>query len=112
MGFYMLNISIDTTDPTPSYLPEDLSFNDQESIVELVVEQFLGYQDSIAEYDDNDTEDYGKKKNVSLSLLFFETSPHHELSQPSYTERASHYPDYTEGLLTIVYDTDSPPPKG
>ena len=42
MGLYLLNISVDTADPNPEHIPEDLSINDQESIVEIVVEKILG----------------------------------------------------------------------
>ena len=49
MGIYLLNISVDTKDPHPEYIPEDLSINDQESIVEIVVEKILGFENAIQE---------------------------------------------------------------
>ncbi len=69
MGFYLLNISVDTADLNPNYLPEDLSINDQESIIELVIEQVLGFEDAIKEYDDNDLEDFFKKKISTANWL-------------------------------------------
>lgn len=68
LGLYFLNISVDTTDFNPDYLPEDLSINDQESIIEIVVEKVLGYEDAIREYDDNDPEDHNSYKNAKLDL--------------------------------------------
>lgn len=65
---YFLNISVDTADLQPSYAPEDLSINDQESIVEIMVEQILGFEDAIPEYDDNDQNNI-TKKNLSCKFL-------------------------------------------
>lgn len=65
MGCYLLNISVDTADPHPNHIPEDLSINDQESIVELILEQILGYENAIEEYDDNDT---GEHKNTTVDI--------------------------------------------
>jgi hypothetical protein len=69
IGLFLLNISVDTQDPYPEHIPEDLSINDQESIIEIVVEQVLGYEDAFKEYDDHDTEDHNKKTNVKIDLF-------------------------------------------
>lgn len=69
MACYLLNISVDTPDGTPYGTSEDLSINDQESLIELVVEQVLGFENAIAEYDDPDADDQ-HKKNVSNTVLF------------------------------------------
>ena len=54
MAMYLLNICVDLPDQLPSNIPEDLSFNDQESMIEIFIEQVLGYEDAIPEHDDND----------------------------------------------------------
>lgn len=69
MGLFLLNMSVDIEDPNPEHIPEDLSINDQESIIEFFVEQVLGYEDAFNEYDDHDTEDHNKKTNVNIDLL-------------------------------------------
>ncbi len=69
LGLFLLNVSVDSPDPEPNHLPEDLSFNDQESIIEIVLEQLLGYDDAIVEYDDHDTEEHNKKKSVRIDLI-------------------------------------------
>ncbi|WP_239970595.1 hypothetical protein [Confluentibacter citreus] len=69
MGLYFLNISVDTVDVYPNYIPEDLSFNDQESIVEIIVEQVLGFENAIEEHDDPDTEDHTKKSNFKIDFI-------------------------------------------
>jgi hypothetical protein len=69
MALYLLNISVDMADPFPRFVPEDLSFNDQESIVEIVVEQLLGYEDAFEEFDDADTSDHNSKTPVKIDLV-------------------------------------------
>lgn len=64
----MFNISIDTADLNPEHIQEDLSINDQESIIEFVAEKILGYEDAFKEYDDKDTEDHNKRTNVKIDL--------------------------------------------
>jgi hypothetical protein len=72
MAFHVLNCSVDAPDAMPESVAEDLSYNDIESVIELVVEQVLGYENAIAEYDDNDTDSNGGleiKKSLSYFIL-------------------------------------------
>ncbi|MFD1551039.1 hypothetical protein DNU06_04440 [Putridiphycobacter roseus] len=69
MALYLLNISVDTADLNPQSVPEDLSINDQESIVEIILEKILGYENAIEEYDDNDKEGQHKNSNVKLDFI-------------------------------------------
>lgn len=110
MGFYLLNISVDTADPYPEYFPEDLSFNDQESIIEIIVEQVLGFTDAIQEYDDHDREDHTQKKNGKISFLAQVVKANNSaLIQP--LERDNRFPDGTIRLTSGFKQIDSPPPK-
>ena len=69
---HVLNCSVDIPDPNGQHVSENLSFNDQESIVEIFVEKILGYGNVIAEYDDVDGRKHDKMQiNYSLDLLFF-----------------------------------------
>lgn len=110
MGLFLLNISVDSVDPYPDYIPEDLSFNDQESIIEIVVEKILGFENAFEEYDDPDGEDHNKKNNVKVNLLvhFYANykSPHLLTLQNS-----RHFPDYGTVLTSGFEEIDSPPPK-
>jgi hypothetical protein len=47
---------VDTPDPQPENVPEDLTYNDMESVVEIVLEQVLDINNAIAEKDDTDTD--------------------------------------------------------
>ena len=109
MGLYLLNISVDTADPDPEYIPEDLSFNDQESIVEIIIEQVLGYEDAIKEYDDHDTESHHKNNHLKIDLLADIVTTHHFLL-PLMKNRSCH-PDYEAALASGFREIDSPPPR-
>ena len=54
VALFMLNISIDAADATPSDVAEDLSFNEQESILEYILEEIIGIENAIPESEDND----------------------------------------------------------
>lgn len=110
MGLYLLNISVDNTDMTPSYKAEDLSINDQESIVEIVVEQILGFEDAIDEHDDADCED-GSRKNLGKIDFVAQsyplaTSPFHTIVLPRHT-----FARYAERPLLRFGEIDNPPPN-
>lgn len=110
MGFYMLNLSADSQDPFPQNVRENLSYNDQESIIELVVEKILGYENAFAEHDDSDTEEHNNSKNVKIDLLF------HPASEP---EQNHLFSDRKQNLYSLYsarencgyLSTDSPPPN-
>ena len=59
LALFVFNVSIDTPDAFGDEVAEDLSFNDIESIAELVLENVLGVYDAIPEHDENDLEDEG-----------------------------------------------------
>lgn len=110
MGLYLLNISVDTADPSPAHIPEDLSFNDQESIVEIVIEKILGFENAIKEYDDHDTEDHNKKKNVEVDLLV-DVIKVNKIDPNQFIERKKRFPNYEARLTKGFSKLDSPPPK-
>lgn len=110
MGLYLLNISVDTADPNPEHIPEDLSINDQESIIEIIVEQVLGYEDAFKEYDDHDTEDHNKKTNVKIEL--FNSYIADCIIKQSFIEnKKQKFPDYSTFLTNGFQKLDIPPPK-
>lgn len=56
MALHILNLSVDSPDLQPDHIAEDLSFNDMESIVEILLEQVLGIEDAIPEQEEDDSE--------------------------------------------------------
>lgn len=110
MGLYLLNISVDPADPNPDYIPEDLSINDQESMVELIVEQLLGFEDAFEEFEDPDGEDHHSKKNLKIDLVL------QPFSNSKYTDqihliRNQHFSRYNTDLFGGFKKISSPPPK-
>lgn len=59
LALFILNVSIDAPDAFGDEVAEDLSFNDIESISELILEDFLGIYNACPEHDENDLEDEG-----------------------------------------------------
>jgi len=55
MALHILNLSVDSPDPQPIDVPEDLEYNDMESIVEIFLELVLEIEDAIPESDDDDS---------------------------------------------------------
>lgn len=100
MALHIFNCSVDTPDPQPDNVPEDLTYNDMESVVEIVLEQVLDINNAIAEKDDTDTDgDIGLhlKKGLdfsyhqsALKTLFCKTSIvvcKHALYKEKYSEQ-------------------------
>ncbi|WP_422857809.1 hypothetical protein ACOKFD_10025 [Flagellimonas sp. S174] len=103
-------MSVDSADPFPDYIPEDLSFNDQESIIEILVEQVLGFENAFEEYDDHDTEDHNKKKNTKIELLVH-IIKNREITHQYLTEKERLCLHYEARLTKGFKEIDSPPPK-
>lgn len=110
MGFYLLNLSVDPVDSTPRYIPEDLSINDQESIIELVIEKLFGFDNAFKEFDDNDTHDHSKKITVKIDLM----TPFSVVSRPEIASISlvkPQFPDLRAIVLIGFRKLDSPPPN-
>tara|TARA_R110002051_G_scaffold234092_1_gene295688 strand:- start:56231 stop:56566 length:336 start_codon:yes stop_codon:yes gene_type:complete len=110
MGFYLLNISVDTADHNPFDIPEDVSINDQESIVEIVLESVLGYENAIEEYDDSQTDEPITKTTIKIDLI------HHRvlysiLHKANDELKTQNFTDYTAYLVKGFGKLDTPPPK-
>jgi hypothetical protein len=110
MGLYLLNLSVDTQDPTPRFLPEDLSFNDQESLIEILLEQILGYENAVAEYDDSDTEEHSKQKDIKKDL-FASYLVGSALNQPFTKMARQNFPHYRPYPTNGFQKLDTPPPR-
>jgi len=72
MGLFLLNVSIDTDDINHEFMIEDVFFNDQETIIELVVEKILGFENAFEEFDDAEKEDHTLKKNTKIDFIIHE----------------------------------------
>lgn len=110
IGLHFFNVSVDTKDPYPEFIPEDLSINDQESIVEIIIEKLLGYEDAIVEYDDHDTEDHNKKTKSKIDLSIHAIVCN-TINSLVFEIKGHKFPDYKTYLIKGFYKPDLPPPK-
>lgn len=111
MALYMLNICVDSPDASPYHVPQDLSYNDQESIVEIILEKVLGCEDAIPEYDDNDPDQNTiLKNNISIYnfiLPFFESKFNGDFSEGKRQNNSIYF-----SYIPIHYlEIHSPPPE-
>lgn len=108
MAVYLLNISVDAPDIS---LKEDLRFNDQESIVELVVEKFLGFDNIIAEQDDTDSNEQSQGKKV-FSLDYFILPKLTLNSKPHFSELEKRHSFWNAQIPTQLFSNAfNPPPE-
>lgn len=111
MALYVLNGSVDAPDFHSERVSEDLAYNDQESALEILVEQVLGFENAIAEYDDNDATRHTALKKNTFSYYFL---LHHNtgdgLHEPGSKARQT-FRKYYCFMLTSVIEVHSPPPE-
>ncbi|MES2650607.1 MAG: hypothetical protein V4663_02650 [Bacteroidota bacterium] len=112
MALYLLNCSVDTTGLFVSALESNsIVQNDQESIIEIVVEQFLGFEQAIPECADNDMDQKATLKKAQLIDLFIIPN----LDQQAYTfsgyAKKQHPIERTNHALKFYFKVPSPPPE-
>lgn len=110
MAMYLLNLSIDTDDLHTEFMTEDVYFNDQETIIELVVEKILGFEDAFNEYEDQESEDFSFKKNVKIDFIFYEKIDSKN-NNSFFKKRKLLFADQTASVEKGKNSLDTPPPK-
>ncbi len=56
MTLQLINLSVDPVDHAASGIAEDLTFNEMESIAEIITEQILGVENCFPEHDEQDSD--------------------------------------------------------
>jgi len=111
MALHIFNCSVDTPDAQPDNVPEDLTYNDMESVVEIVLEQVLGINDVIAEHDEPDDDNTGNfsiKKSIDFSYHQSKVKLLVAIA-PTYLTKYSFYQEqYSEQFRPEIVP---PPPK-
>jgi hypothetical protein len=110
MAVYMVNICVVPPPLQSDRVQSQLSINEQESIVEIIVEKVLGFEDAVEDYDDTDRENQSKKTNHKL-----ETLVHKESLNLTYFA----FPDLNQKLfsynapavLSCFIQIETPPPQ-
>lgn len=107
MAFHIFNISVDTADTNPDYVPEDLSFNDQESFVELLIEKIFGFENAIAEHDEEDEDSGAVELNKEFNAY---SGSEQQISFISYYTGLLHNTPFSERTLPDFFGEINPPP--
>jgi hypothetical protein len=111
MALYFLNCSIDPVDVFEQNVQENLAYNDQESIIELVTEKVLGFENAIPEHDDHDAEQ-GKQMKKNTRADFFETKSELSTCKPVHLLNNTKHPCLNSvSLRTPFLEISSPPPE-
>ena len=104
------NISADVRMSVSKTLPVHAPFNEQESIVELVVEKILGFTDAIPEGEDSDSEDLTKTNSLVDLFTPGHVSLKSNLKSGSTTKKLI-IPHPQDGTLDCCYSIHTPPPE-
>lgn len=111
MALYVFNISVDAPDIYSQEIREDLTLNDQESIIEIVLEKVLGYEDAISEHEEHDEDsEHNIKKN--LSFEWYKISDH--FYEEPFSQSAgskNNFNRYHYLVLAPFFEIQSPPPE-
>jgi len=108
MSIYWLNISVDA--PEAENFIQESFFNEQESIVEIVFEQVLGYEEAIDEHDENKCEDQNQKKNskLDIDIQYFNNSIFESSFSPKLTNNCNYFSEKLSGGFHQLF---TPPPQ-
>lgn len=105
LALHVLNFSVDSPDLYPDCFAEDLSLNDMESIVEIVLEKVLKIDNAVPEHDEPD--DNGSISKTPHTFVL--DAPLKAVMEPAFTEYA--YPiRWSESCVSQYSHNITPPP--
>jgi hypothetical protein len=109
MALHIFNLSMDGRDANPDSVPEDLTFNDIESITEFFAEVVFNFTNAFEEHDEADTTEGG----VLDFYKFYCSPPSSVVDDVTVKPQSSDkfLIRNTEGVLSLSREVVSPPPK-
>jgi hypothetical protein len=110
VALHLLNCAIDAPDPSPDHLAENLNVNDLESLTEVLLEQVLGIDNALAEYDEHDPGEAGSAEEAPATNLFYQPLPRPGFTKPTAPSGKLAYPTQVDGLTSTWPDVPAPPP--
>ncbi|NBL65319.1 hypothetical protein GV828_08935 [Flavobacterium sp. NST-5] len=109
LGLFFLNISVNPADIDLKTKTAS-TYNEQESLIEIIVEKVFGFEDAIAEQDDTELEDFSLKNNFKLSVLMFPENNYFEIL--FFENHSSRKIFLTKNFTSFHYfNLISPPPE-
>ncbi len=113
MALHLLNFCVDAPDPAPVSLPENLAYNDFESVWELLLEGGLQLADAVPEHDEPDNEQPGHpsvQKNMGAFLAAEPPAVEERLTLPV-TRRSTIPPGRFALPASLTINVATPPPE-
>lgn len=111
MCLFLFNCSVDIPDKRLNQFAVDLSINDQESIVEIIIEKVLGYGDVILELQEGDSNEHSKvKKNISIDTYVLPNFSNDDESSETILKKKLIYL-HEQNLVSAYFEIHSPPPE-
>ncbi len=113
MALYLFNICADAPDPGLPGTPENLAYNDIESVVEILLEHTLHVENAVPEHDDadcNQPENSRPIKAATPFLLEVVLLPALPVELPASMPKIQALPD-ANLLPSLAYDVLTPPPE-
>lgn len=111
LALILLNISVDIPDSNPDYYVEDISYNEQESIVELVLEKLLGFENVILESEEHESDEQGKKSRTQIDLGLLHAYFSRDNNQPKEIILKKIIDGFNYRLIQYYQQPSAPPPK-
>lgn len=106
----MLNVCVDMPDAAPDYIPEDLTVNDQESLVEMVLEKGLDIENAIEEHDEPDDSN-AQNFEMSKDFKIYNTPLKVSFKRIAAIHDAGPTPFIMLSLSSFIKEITPPPPK-
>jgi hypothetical protein len=110
LALHIFNCSVDTPDLQPDSVPEDLSYNDMESVVEIVLEQVLDINNAIAEHDENDTDEGSGGLTIKKGVDFSYYESYFTVSFSNTVRTICKDFNYIDGFTSQFHPELTPPP--
>ncbi|MEO6304327.1 MAG: hypothetical protein ABIP51_14270 [Bacteroidia bacterium] len=97
-------------DANPDSIPEDLTINDQESVVEIVLEQVLDIDNAIAEHDEADDTD-AMNFEMCKDFKFYQNPLDINFDRAIILIAINQTPYINNSLISFIKEINPPPPK-
>lgn len=105
-----INTSIDTPDLSP-FTPHHIQINAQESIVELVLEKWFGFENAIPEYYDTESDTQQKNKVKVHWFTFISIENSERFADISHSPEKQLYVQNQPHFSSPDFEIQSPPPE-